>query len=216
MPTPTGETGYTLLELLVAVAIIALMAMPLSATFGFSINTWHDVRIDVGQRERIILTRKRLGQWIAASYAADPERIEEMAVAPFSGMNSSLSLISPINPDLRADDLYRLSLTHIPERNVIELAVFYDHASEVEAYRGDLLSDVVRAKFSYLDHAGNWLDRWEEVYVRPVAVRLHLEIDGNKYEWPDQVIPLLVDEWSDCVVDSESETQNCISGVHSS
>ena len=210
----SGEAGYTLLELLVAIAVIALLALPLSRTVSFSLKAWRGAHGDVEAFEEFALVRARLRTWLMAAYFSDPARKAGEVFAPMSGTSSSLNFIAPISPDGRADDLYRVTLRFDQELNTLILSMVPDHFPSSSRAESDLISDLSLAQFSYLTAEGEWLDEWTAIYEMPEAVKITMQsLSGSASEL---IVPMLVEEWADCAFDSESEVQNCLSGVHSS
>ncbi len=91
------QSGFTLLELLVAVTLVAMMAAGLWELFSISIRSWSRGTefIDKNQRHRSILdlTRKQ----IASAYAFDMPEDEREAAGPypiFKGSETGFSFIS--------------------------------------------------------------------------------------------------------------------------
>jgi prepilin-type N-terminal cleavage/methylation domain-containing protein len=91
------ESGFTLLEMIVAITLVAMMATGLWALFSVSIRSWSKGTefIDKNQRHRSILdlTRKQ----IASAYPLDmPEEERETAMPYpiFSGSESGFSFVS--------------------------------------------------------------------------------------------------------------------------
>ncbi len=96
-PDRPGELGFTLLEMLVAVTLIAVMAVALWAVFRISINSW--IRgtefIDTNQRNRSILdlVKKQMASIYAVNAPADLQT--GGAIYPiFFGTESSVQFIS--------------------------------------------------------------------------------------------------------------------------
>jgi hypothetical protein len=105
----SNETGVTLLELLVAITLIAVMAVGVWAALELCINTWSRgiVTIDVNLRERN--TQDMVRRQIASAYPVIPIPvrpsvagmqntvipISTAAVPVFSGGETSLRFVSP-------------------------------------------------------------------------------------------------------------------------
>ncbi len=97
-----SEGGFTLLEMLIAVTLVALMAVGLWAVFTISIRSWSRGTqfIDANQRHRSILdmVRKQLASAYGLYGEAEQEETEQgtasTAVLIFSGGQDSLRFIS--------------------------------------------------------------------------------------------------------------------------
>ena len=93
----TGEQGFTLLEMLVSVTLIAVMAVALWAVFRISINSW--IRgtefVDVNQRNRSILdlVKKQMASIHGVMVQADLQT-GGLTYPVFFGTESSVQFIS--------------------------------------------------------------------------------------------------------------------------
>jgi general secretion pathway protein J len=93
----TGEQGFTLLEMLVSVTLIAVMAVALWAVFRISINSW--IRgtefVDVNQRNRTILdlVKKQMASIHGVMVQADLQT-GGMTYPVFFGTENSVQFIS--------------------------------------------------------------------------------------------------------------------------
>jgi len=101
------EDGYTLLEVLVATALMALIALPLTDALRLGIGSWFEVHAIVDVDERDQLLRRRLREWISSSYPGDVYLLRR---APFSGSAEQMNFIAPIHPDGNSDDMYAVTL----------------------------------------------------------------------------------------------------------
>jgi prepilin-type N-terminal cleavage/methylation domain-containing protein len=92
-----SESGFTLLEMIIAVTLVAMMALTLWAVFRISIRSWSrgTAFIDTNQHHRSItdLVRKQLASTFGIFAPGDPEK----GYAPtlvFSGAEDSIRFIS--------------------------------------------------------------------------------------------------------------------------
>jgi type II secretion system protein J len=209
-----ADEGYSLLELLVAVAIMAMAAVPLTDGLLTGLRTWERTNIEVSEVERIVLARQRLRHWFSRSYLADVKRggVEE-AVYSFDGQQESVSFLTAISPDTRSDELYKV-LISLAESGELLATISADHEQDVEGLTAVILSGVKKVDFLFLDHAvpGQWEAVWVNQKDLPKAIRLRLEFSDNQMIWPDLVVPFYVNEWAHCGFDNTLET--CLSGVN--
>ena len=92
-----SEAGFTLLEMLIAVTLVALMAVSLWAVFRISIRSWSRGTefIDANQRHRSVLdlVQKQMASTFGVFKQADPQLGSPPALY-FSGTENSLRFVS--------------------------------------------------------------------------------------------------------------------------
>jgi prepilin-type N-terminal cleavage/methylation domain-containing protein len=93
----SSEAGFTLLEMIIAVTLVALMALGLWAIFRISIHSWSrgTTSIDTNQHHRSLMdmVRKQLASTFGVFAPGDPQ-IGEPPGLVFSGAEDSLRFIS--------------------------------------------------------------------------------------------------------------------------
>lgn len=213
----TADSGYTLLELLVATAIMAIATVPLTWGFKLGVGTWRDVHRQTSERERIYLVRERLQNWLGAAYPLDVNRKPGAPLYPLVGEEKSVSFSAPIHPDPTKNELYRVEL-RLSAESVLQMAMIpdtqaLDFPTEVEWY--NLVQDVSSLNLAYLDSvtpAGElvWLSSWQERYYLPRAVRVSVEFHDSSLSWPDMIVTPQLEEWAFCGFDAVS--RNCRTG----
>jgi general secretion pathway protein J len=96
-PLAQSEKGFTLLEMIIAVTLVALMAIGLWGVFRISIRSWSrgTESIDANQRHRSILDliRKQMASTYGLMAPADPQR-GSVPHLIFNGTETSLQFIS--------------------------------------------------------------------------------------------------------------------------
>ena len=96
-PMAQSEKGFTLLEMIIAVTLVAMMALSLWAVFRISIRSWSrgTESIDANQRHRSIfdMVRKQMASTYGLMAPADPQRGFASRLI-FNGTETSLRFIS--------------------------------------------------------------------------------------------------------------------------
>lgn len=211
----SDEFGYSLLELLVAVAIIALAAVPLSQGLTTGFRTWENVNSDTSDLDRIFHTRKRLRSWIGSAVVHDPLRKGSGLDYSLVGSPRSVSFSAAISPDGRNDQLYQLTLG-VGESSNLQMSILPDHSNEDDAIQSELtlLTGVSDLTFEYLDGSNSfvtWLPTWSDRIDMPSAIKIKLTFIDGASIWSDLIVPLRTEEWSHCAYDAA--TASCLSGV---
>jgi general secretion pathway protein J len=196
---PRGAPGFTLIEVLVAVTLLGLLMVAVSAAVRFGAQSWRraeqqsaataDVAAVEDVLRRMIITAK------PRFASADPT---DAAIA-FNGEANSLALIGTL-PDAFAPGLQgqqRLFLVPSGATQILVVAWRLDlPASDGGELRETLvpLLDHVRAvRFAYYGPTDDgstraWTDTWSNRHILPALVRVHIERDtGSMASWPDLI-----------------------------
>ena len=200
-----SEKGFTLLEMLVAVTIVAMIAVGLWSVFRTSLRAWSrgTVYIDASQRQRTILDMVRKQLASAYPLTAPPDPNSPNPVSPissnpiFQGTETSLHFIS-LN-SLRFHDSPGLTLVNyevtqgpegaaiLVEREERFLGQIPDYESETDlAGMTPLFGNLTQCYFEYLseDEEEPWVREWDaqERGQLPEAVAINMaaaDTDGN-------------------------------------
>ncbi|MEE9455327.1 MAG: prepilin-type N-terminal cleavage/methylation domain-containing protein [Paracoccaceae bacterium] len=181
-----SDSGLTLLELLVALAIMAIIAAGLAQTLGQGIRVWEASKTVQSRQEPIIL-RTHLRNWVEQAVA--PNRLLPHDNS-FSGNNMGFSFLT----------LHRTPYNALAAAQRIRVYATIDKLFVTIAYlddAGDQISNETRqlsdstAIFSYFirtSEGGEWTPKWSDEPTLPDLIRIE-SLDPN---WPEfTVAPLL-------------------------
>jgi general secretion pathway protein J len=196
------QAGFTLVELLVAMTLLAFLSITLFGGLRFGARSWEAVVDSSAERDRIASTqtflRDRLGQLTLPGPAGlrqsgddgrldgGPERVE--FTAPWL---SALSLGGLYRFTLWREDAGdgRLMLRWQPAD------ADPDAVEELDDLAGEriLLDGVAEFSLSYYgavdgDAESEWLDQWENPDAPPRLVRVELAFADARRVWPDFVV----------------------------
>jgi len=199
--TIQSEKGFTLLEMIVAVTLVAMMAVGIWSVFRTSLRAWSrgTEYIDASQRQRNILDMVRKQLASAYPLSAPPDLASPVAVHPiFYGTETRLSFIS-LN-SLRFHDSPGLTLVNyevtqdpqgayvLHEREERYLDRIPDPESEIDlAGITPLLDNLDQCYFEYRSNSDDeepWIREWNaaERGQLPEAVAINMaavDTDGN-------------------------------------
>ena len=199
------DAGYTLLELLVAVAITALMAVPVAEGLRKGINSWNISHELADGSEENLLMRQRIATWVRAAYPADPLRHGSIIEPALTGQIDSLSFIGAVHPSGQSDDLYAVIISKNSDGNLVATLKSDIDSGGPDFAEAVLLSGVDTVLFTYLQSpkgvTADWVATWIDRSVLPRAVKLSVSFTDNEVFWPDLVMPLDVKEWGHCAYD---------------
>lgn len=205
------DDGYTLLEVIVATAILAMMAFPLLDSVRTGLYSWHLSQDHVARTEAVHLARRRLAAWIQASYPADPDRVSN-DLPPMDGTRTRLIFLAPTHADTRSNDLQQVSL-FITDDNYLAATLVpdfitkdgnCDSLAENICSQTPLIEGVSGIEFSYrATKDSNWTDEWQDELKLPAAVRMRLTFIDTDQQWPDLIVRTKVQSWAYCSFDSD-------------
>jgi hypothetical protein len=225
------EAGYSLLELVTAIALLALLSIPLYAGTRFGVTTWQTSHQTSSELEKLILVRARLKQWLQYSYPHDFNRAVEEKTFPMAGNEQYVEFVGPINPDPRFNQLYKIQVflneknqliarfnidpLNLPPVNLNEVSSDLDKDQNYTNHI--LLNNVSNFSISYMKHPDltavyDWQDSWNSNVQLPIALKIKIAVEDNRLSLGDLIIPLNIREWSHCGYDAEKKL--CRTGIN--
>jgi general secretion pathway protein J len=190
--------GFTLVELLVALTITALVAGLLTNSLSFSLGTAETVEARIldmesfHQAQRAFRRQVQLALPVETTDDIDDVRME------FAANAAQLDFIAPM-PGLVLGGLpHRVSM-RIDEQSGTLIMAYIPHIADsrssgavLEPREHVLLEGISDASFSYLDtlslNSTAWVDEWRHTSRLPDLVRLRVTFDGQVDESPAELI----------------------------
>ncbi|UTW58735.1 prepilin-type N-terminal cleavage/methylation domain-containing protein [Kordiimonas sp. SCSIO 12603] len=213
------EQGFSLLELVVAIALLALISLPLYSGVSYGIRVWSFTHQELEDTERQYLMRAMIARWFERAYPFDVLRAPGDIIYPLEGTLESVSFTAPIHPDSRRDQLSRVTLSNQEGQLVLEVSG--DHAvysSDVSSEKVVLFDGVESLNFAYLATDVNsrrneqWQNSWLENRQLPSAIRLVVSFTDPDVKWSELVVPFKVTERAFCQPDTGETDQRCRDG----
>lgn len=191
---PTADDGFTLVELLASLAVLALLSLMLAQALGGRglIRTGADRNASVGETieaAQFLLADRLQRSWPVTIFYIRPPGPD------FQGLSTSATFLAPPR---RADGIgalrrYRLSLDAAGDLvldSVSDLAIDPDTFSA----RQVLLHGVQGLDLAYFgpsprDPTPAWRPDWNEREAMPTLVRVRLTFpEGDHRRWPDLIV----------------------------
>jgi general secretion pathway protein J len=204
--------GFTLVELLVAMALVGLISVLLFSGMRFGTRVWDrsNAHLDGADDVRIAqqLLQHALGEAYPFFRTTDPTHPQIM----FDGSESRIVLLAPPPASLGAGGLaqYEFSISNRDGKFQLAMMVQPELAradSPPTTAREILLSGMKSLSFSFFgatqrDGPSSWRDQWSGEKSLPKLVR----IDGGFFDsdariWPELVIATRIDMDVSCVFD---------------
>lgn len=193
----TSDEGFTLIEIVVAVTLVAMMAVSLWAVFRISVRSWRQGTefMDTNQRHRTILdlVKKQMASVCGVLVPADPALGMGAGVHPvFAGAESSVQFISlnslrfqenpgltMVSYDVVEDRRGDYSLVEREERYLGPDSSLESTANGAEAKTTTIFENLTSFMFEYFDpgtreRPAQWVKDWDavETGTLPAAISM--------------------------------------------
>jgi len=171
-PAPRrGEAGFTLLELLVAMAVFGLVVVGLASGVRFAGRAWQTQQARSERHGDLEAVQNLLRQLLVSA-------------SDFRGDGTSLRFVAWLPQALGRGGLFDITLRQTADRLILSWAPHFpgpfagsNSGSEV------LLTGITAARVSYyLGAKGVWADEHADRNLPPALIRLVVEHRGNR--WP--------------------------------
>jgi len=213
LSTFSDEAGMTLIETLVALAILSLISLFLFSGLRTGSALWlkHEDRSD--ETSRIVMTQDLLRELIEKTYPGMPPATIGTGRVLFQGSPTEMAFISFLPERVSPGGLHKVSLA-LTDGRELRLAwsdTGADPFSPDTGVGGErrqtiLLSDLQSFEVSYYglkdgDHGAAWHNSWGQQRKLPQLVRFRAAIAKTSIAWPDQIIATRIDVDAKCVYD---------------
>ncbi|WP_020560378.1 prepilin-type N-terminal cleavage/methylation domain-containing protein [Thiofilum flexile] len=201
-PRYARQSGFSLLEVMIAFAILAFLFTGLFASFNTMSKGWDaaDNRMSKTEDMRLIsdFLRRQLSQMIVVRVMGTEKGGTKAPVFAFKGEGEVVRYAAPLQPLQGQGGIYLIELTfkgqklqmrYAPYRPDTEWDEAFNDSEPVLVYEG-----LKKAKFSYfaaetMEEDPEWLDEWEtDKGVYPLLLKLSLA--DNERQWPDLLVQL--------------------------
>lgn len=193
--------GFTLLELIVAMMLLALMSSLLYGTLSLSASTWDRGEAKANRAADMRLTEEFLRQTLTAQH---PLRLHKVVDQPlyFQGGRDTLAFAGVL-PSQTGGGVYyfRLAVTPYGDSSRLTLArvIPESGATSLPSFDGAqqsvLADDIAEVRFSYFGRDADssvvntptWRDRWEDPQLLPLIIRIDVK-PTKAAPWPPLVV----------------------------
>ncbi|MEP7327578.1 MAG: prepilin-type N-terminal cleavage/methylation domain-containing protein [Betaproteobacteria bacterium] len=204
MSTPLAARGFTLIELMIALSLFALMSAVLYGSLRLAGRTW-----DAGEAKAESNSGMRLaGDYLRGQLASQhPQRMRKITEFPllFGGARDEVRFTAPLPGRVGVGGMwfYRLAVVEAAGKGksalVLERMVPDINGTTMpdfsNAERSVLADDVASLKIGYLgrdrgaslENVPTWRDRWDDPQVLPLLIRVDIAPRVGP-AWPTMVV----------------------------
>ncbi|HXX86206.1 MAG TPA: prepilin-type N-terminal cleavage/methylation domain-containing protein [Casimicrobiaceae bacterium] len=193
--------GFTLLELTVALLLLALMSSVLYGTLSLSASSWDRGEAKATQVGDMRLTEEFLRQSLASQL---PLRLHKVLEQPlyFQGKSDSLAFVAALPRQVGGGTYYlRIAVTPAGDSSRLALArVIPDYAATAlpefsDAEQSVLADRIAQVRFGYFGrdpdsndaNAPTWRDHWDDPQTLPLLIRVDVAPAAGA-PWPQLVV----------------------------
>ena len=185
-----GERGFTLLELLVALALLGLIGVTLARTMGVTVEVWKRSSAQEARMEQVIV-RNKLREWIERAKPADRRiGLRQQATGDAASFTFLTTKFLPIN---KVDTETEIGIRVLEGEIVVDIRVLDENRSP-KHNETRVLIEGIDGRLRYYERAerdGRWTDTWPHEDRLPDLISIEVSVD-NSLHWPPFVAaPLL-------------------------
>lgn len=213
--------GFTLIEVLVALALMSLIGTILIESLRMGGHTWQHVTREAADIDEITRAQEFLRQRLGTIYPPEPGTGLASASDSFVGETNQLEFSSTAPGSATAGLVrYQLGLSASDPRNV-EIRYRPQHTAVAAAQQADWSGEPLLARASALSiqfwedsagASGSWVDHWQDHARLPRLIRIDVRFaDQDRRFWPPLYVEPRIDTHATCVFDVVS--RRCRGGV---
>jgi general secretion pathway protein J len=190
------DAGFTLLELLVAMALLALLMVLLFGGLRFGARAWDSSQAHSTGMDEVRLVQGELQREIEQAY---PYWLTTDPLNPsidFHGAPDSMNFLAPVPQVVAGGGRARIAFERRGDGRYEQLMMRAEPelSSGGNAWEEPLLRNIAFVGFSYYgsenpDEPPVWHDRWDGARALPTLIRVHVAFPkGDARVWPELIV----------------------------
>lgn len=201
-PQQHHEDGYSLVELVVAMALLGMIALAVESGLHFGARVWERSQQTIGSAQKIGTSQTVLRNLLSHSLP----RLKGDYVT-FLGEPSTLTFDAVPPQAFETHGTAHVVLTVKRDGTNKTLVVTMQSVINPQSKKSAIIVDHVKnLKFAYLDASGKiptWLAYWRDRKRLPDAIRIDSD---NASKWPALIVRPLIAQSANCTLDPVSMT----------
>lgn len=194
------HTGFTLIELIIALLILSMVMVLCASGFRFGIRIWDTIDRQAAQIDNLQATQGFLRKSISSALIRDPIEADEEDIPGhlFLGEDQSLRYVS-YSPQYGVDDyLYAYELYHDTKTKSLRLKyrpynLLYQDNDDIDRFStiAQQVEDIKIEYFSGFQTSNNgWSSQWNREFVLPLLVKVSVILEDTQSPWPELIIQM--------------------------
>lgn len=191
------QAGFTLLELLVAIALMGLILVVLYGGLRLGLNGSDSGERRAETTNRLRLVQEFLRRQLAQSMTVYQTNDKQEKAVVFAGQSDGVEFVAPMLTQLNQGGLYRVRIGTGDGRLWMRWRLYRsDDPPASDERETVLLEGVSAAEWAYFGperdddkEPPHWRPDWSSTDRRPLLVRLNVVQEGET--WPDLVVALV-------------------------
>ncbi|GGF51443.1 general secretion pathway protein GspJ [Aliidongia dinghuensis] len=205
-----GAAGFTLLELMVALAILGLVSLMLFGGLRFGLNAWTRESAHANAVSDIGVAQGFLRRAIGEAYPLFQVDGEDKRVNPFVGSRRALEFLAPTPASLGSGGRQRYSIGTETAGARTDLVIWSQPelaADPAKRWKTILVPGIRTLSIDYFGRQGDeeeahWHDAWQDASHLPELVRLQVAFAADDFRtWPEFVVAPRIAVDANCVYD---------------
>lgn len=200
--------GFTLLEVLLAVAVSGLIAVILLSAFRTGNQVLLRSTLRASERQSTIDGAVLLRSWISSAYPLDVNRSPTFPLEPLIGSSSQIEMSTRVTPGQGQNDLYRSRIMYASQNQEVLVEIQPDRFQIEEQLfsSSNIVSDnIASMDIAYLEPGSSastpsWVNNWQGRSGLPQAIRIQFQSMSGE-QVPDLFVRPLITGRMTCVFD---------------
>jgi len=211
-PVDTDETGFTLLELLIALTLLAALSVLLFGGLRFGTRAWERSEAVASETDQIGIAQSFLRRALSTSYPLLKATDAARPKIDFEGSSEGMRFLAPAPAALSAGGMSRFTLiaTRRNDQNLLLMTSRFELTREEigsSATDFTLLHGFEHVEFRYFcsDQPADpptWRDSWTERARLPELVGIQVRFPaGDRRTWPELLVAPRLTADASCLYD---------------
>lgn len=194
--TTGGEAGFTLLELLIAMALLGLIFTGLGAGLRFGTAAWHAGAARLKDSDDLQIVYRVLNRELTAALPIAEKNDKPDPATSFTGRADQVTFVGAAPAQGMPAGLYRFGVVLQRDGQANALTFQWQQLEGTGSGQEPLVRGVSSVRIEYLGDPGGkgdpgWVSEWKDMDDLPIAIRIRLIFaDRSHPVWPPMIFPI--------------------------